>query len=297
MSSGARINPPRCQIWVALRPDSRSKVEAGEGETSWVFMFGHLRFCFAAFLVAGLSITPASSNPLTDLFSGGSKDASAPASKEAAAPAPAQQECLAHPGKPAADGQRWVYHFDGRRRCWFQTAMGAPRRSAHHYVVKQRVTSHERREAALPKADADARAEVLRAAPAQMSQPTSSSPEQLKVADAAPAAPTIEPPAPVAEAATDQRTPDHPTPRVVRVEMLRVSPAADDTIGSSVPPATPVAFHPAETDDDGWGWTASRLGLLLMALGFVALLGASLPMLIGLFSRSGQRVEGRFARE
>jgi hypothetical protein len=260
-------------------------------------MFGHLRSCFAAFLLAGLSVSPASSNAFTDLFSAGSKEAPAPASKEAAAPAPTQQECLPQPGKLAADGQRWVYHSDGRRKCWFQTAAGAARKPLHHYVVKRRVTSRERREAALPKADADARAEVLRSAPAEMSQPTPSASEQLKVADAIPAAATTEAPASVAGSATDQQTPDPSAPRVVRVEMLRVSPEAGDTIGSSAPPAIPVAFHPAETGDDGWGWAASRLGLLLIALGLVALLGASLPMLVELFSRSGQRVDGRFARE
>ena len=204
---------------------------------------------------------------------------------------------MTQPGKLAADGKRWVYHSDGRRKCWFQTAGRASRRPAHHYVVKQRVTSRERREATLPKADADARAEVLRAAPAEVSQPTPSAPEQLKVADAAPAAATLVPPAPAAASATDQRTSDGPTPRVVNVEMLRVSQAADDTIGSSVPPAIPVAFRVAEAGDEGWGWTANRLGLLLMALGLVSLLGASLPTLFKLLARSGQRIDGRFARE
>jgi hypothetical protein len=260
-------------------------------------MFGHLRSCFAAFLLAGLSISPASSNPFTDLFSTGSKEAPAPASKEAAAPAPAQEECLQQPGKLAADGKRWVYHSDGRRKCWFETAVGASRKPVHHYVVKQRVISRERREATLPKADADARAEVLRSAPAEVSQPAPSAPEQLKVADAAPVAAmgdaALVPPAPAAASAIDQRASDRPTPRVVNVEMLRVSQSADDTIASSTLPATPIA----EAGDDGRGWTATWLGLLLMALGLVSLLSSGLPMLIGLFSRSGQRVDGRFARE
>jgi len=208
---------------------------------------------------------------------------------------------LRQPGKLAADGQRWVYHFDGRRKCWFQTAVTASRKPTHHYVVKQRVTSRERREAALPKADADARAEVLRSAPAEMSQPTPPAPEQLKAADAVPVAAmgdaALVPPAPAAASATDQRASDRPAPRV---EMLRVSPSANDTIDASVPAAIPVAFRLAETGDtgdDGWGWMATWLGVLLMGLGLVSLLSAGLPMLVGLFSRSGQRFGGHFARE
>ena len=255
-------------------------------------MFGHLRSCFAAFLLAGLSISPASSNPFADLFGAGSK--------ETPEPAPAQQECLLQPGKLMADGQRWVYHSDGRRKCWFQTAAGTLRKPVHHYVVKQRVTSRERTEAALPKADADARAEVLRSTP-EMSQLTPSAPERLEVANAAPVPAmgnaALVPPAPAAEPAIDQLTSDRRTPRAVDVETLRVSQSADDTIGSSVLPATPIAFPLAEAGDDGRGRTATWLGLLLMALGLVSLLGASLPTLFRLFSRSGQRVDGRLARE
>jgi hypothetical protein len=251
-------------------------------------MYDHLRSCFAAFLLAGLSISPASSNPLADLFSASSRETPAPA------PAPAQEECLRQPGKLAADGQRWVYHSDGHRKCWFQTAVGAFIRPVQHYVVKQHVASRERREAALPKrkADVDARAEVLRSSLDEMSQPTPSAPK-LKVAQAAPAqaaeAAAIDPPAPVAESATDQLTPDRPTLRLVDVETLRVSPTANVTLDSSVLPEIPIAFRLAEAGDDGRGWTMTLLGVLLMALGLVSLMSASLPALVGLFSRTEQR--------
>jgi hypothetical protein len=43
---------------------------------------------------------------------------------QAAAPAAAEEECLPRPGKSTAAGQRWVYRFDGHRKCWFQTAQG-----------------------------------------------------------------------------------------------------------------------------------------------------------------------------
>ena len=166
------------------------------GKTPWVFMSGHWRSCFAAFLLAGLSTSPASSNPFADLFS--------TTPKEATAPTPAQEGCLPQPGKLTADGQRWVYRSEGHRKCWFQTAkgvVGAVKKPMDHHAVKQRVTVRERREAEFHKrkVDADARAEVLRSAPAEMSQPTPSAPE-LKVADAAPiAAVGTSAPAPFAE--------------------------------------------------------------------------------------------------
>jgi hypothetical protein len=291
------MNPLRCQIWVALRPDSPPKVARGGGRNTGGDMSGHLRSCFAGFLLAGLSIfsiSPASSNPLADLFGADSKEAAAPA------PAPAQEECLPQPGKLATDGQRWVYRSEGHRKCWFQTAEGAVaavKKPVRNSAVKQRVTARERREAALRKrkADADARAEVLRSTPAEMSQPAPSAPAP-KVADTLPTPATgaaaVVPPAPVAastpdQVTTDQVTPDRPTPRVVDVETVGVSSPASDTMTSPVPrEMIPVAYRFAETGDDGWRWTATRLGLVLMALGLICLLGSSLPMLVGLFSRS-----------
>ena len=262
------------------------------GKTPWVFMSDHLRSCFAAFLLAGLLISPASSNPFADLFN--------TAPREATAPAPAQEACLLQPGKLTADGLRWVYRSEGHRKCWFQTAevVASMERPARRHFVKQRVTAPESSEAALRerKAGVNARAELLRSAPAEMSQPTPSAPE-LKVADAAPVpamgAAALVPPAPVAESAIDQLTPDRPTPRLVDVEMLRVSPSANDTIPSSVLRAIPIAFPLAEAGDDGRGRTATRLGVLLMALGLVSLLSSGLPVLLGLFSRSEETRSSR----
>lgn len=130
-------------------------------------MSGYWRFCVAAFLLlAGLSTWPAFSNPLTDLFN--------PAPKEAAAPAPAREECLLQPGRSTAPGQHWVYRLDGHRKCWFQAdeATVAVKKQAHHYGVKQPVIAAEENEAALrEKTVADARAQLLSAAPADASQP------------------------------------------------------------------------------------------------------------------------------
>jgi hypothetical protein len=149
-----------------------------------------------------------------------------------------------------------------------------------HYAAKQRVVAAEENEAAQPKAIVgDARAKLLLSAPAETSQ-RSPPARELKVVDAEPVSATgaaaLVPPTPViAKPATDQLTPDYPTPRPVDAETLLVSaPSASDTVASSVPAATPVAVPIAEAGDEkrgGMTW----LGVLLMALGFISLLSTS----------------------
>src|SRR5262249_1147964 len=103
-------------------------------------MSGHLRFGFAAFfLVAGFS-TPAASNVLTDLF------APKPAPEAAAAAsAPAQVECLRQPGTSTAPGQRWVYRYDGHRKCWFQAEenTAAAKKPVRRQAVRSRAAPDE----------------------------------------------------------------------------------------------------------------------------------------------------------
>src|SRR5215469_6359103 len=97
---------------------------------------GHLRFCLAAFFVlAGLSTSSASSNFLDFLFN----------PKEAAAPAPAEQGCLPQPGKSTIDGQHWVYRIDGRRKCWFQAAVGVAtvKKPGQHGATKRASAAEE----------------------------------------------------------------------------------------------------------------------------------------------------------
>jgi hypothetical protein len=106
---------------------------------------------------------------------------------------------------------------------------------------------------------------------------------EVKVANAASALTTgaaaFVPPAPVEMLATDRLTPDHRAPREVDVEtLLAAAPAARGAVAASVPKAGPVAFPIAEAADDGLGWTATWLGVLLMALGLVSILGASRPL-------------------
>jgi hypothetical protein len=141
-------------------------------------MSGHVRFCFAALvLLAGLSASPASSNPLTDLFS--------PTPKQEPEPAPVEETCLSQPGKSTAAGQHWVYRLEGRRKCWFQAAEDvAVKKQVRHRTTKPRVATREEDEAVPRKRKAiDARAELLRPPPAETSQPMRPAPD-IKVADA-----------------------------------------------------------------------------------------------------------------
>lgn len=240
-----------------------------------------LRFRFAAVLMlAGFSTSPASSNPFTALFNLAPEQAAAPAP---AKDAPAKEECLLQPGKPA-DGQHWVYRLDGHRRCWFQVPEGAA--AVKKTVAKRRLAAAEENEAARRErsAVADARAELLRPAPVETPQPAPPAPA-FKVVDAADAAPVpatgaaaLVPPPPVLSR-PDQLKPDDPNPHQSNMETLfAATPANSDTVAVSVPPATPVAVPIVETSDDGPWWTAPWLGPLLMALGLVILLSPTRPL-------------------
>jgi hypothetical protein len=234
-------------------------------------MSGHVRFCFTAFvLIAGLATSPASSNPFPALFSA--------APVEATAPASAEGKCLPRPGKSTADGQHWVYRLEGHRKCWFQVAEGIAtvKKSVRHRAAKHRIAAPEENEAAgrNRKAVVDARAELLRSALAETSQPTPPAPALNAGPVLATAIGNLVPPAPVIKRADDRFTPDHPTPRQVDVEtLLAAAPAASDGIAASAPSAVPVAFPTAESGDDGRGWT--WLGVLLMAVGLVSVVSAS----------------------
>jgi hypothetical protein len=233
-------------------------------------MSGHLRFCFAAVvLLAALPTSPASSNPFADFFNA--------APPKATAPAAAEEACLPRPGKSTTAGQRWVYRLEGHRKCWFQAAEGIStvKKQVRHSAAKPGVAVPEENEAAprKRKADVDARAELLRSAPVETSQPIRLAPE-FKVVDAASVLATGTA-AFVPPAAVEKLTPDHLTPRQVDVETRpAAAPAPSDAVAASVPRA-PVAFPVAEAADDGQGWMATLLGVLLMALGLVSILGSS----------------------
>jgi hypothetical protein len=238
-------------------------------------MSGHLRSCFATFvLLTAFSTSPASSNPFDFLFKTAPEEAAAPSATRAeATPARAEDECLPRPGK-STDGQYWVYRLDGHRKCWHQVDREvAARKLLHHRAATPLVAAPEEEAApARRKQVVDARAELLRSAPVETSQPTPPAPES-KVIDAAAVPRTVAaavvPPAPVvATPAADQLTPHQPTPPQVDVDTLL---AASDVVAGSVPPPTLAA----EAGDDGRGWTPTWLGVLLMSLGFTSLLISS----------------------
>ena len=181
------------------------------------------------------------------------------------------------PGKSTTAGQRWVYRYDGHRKCWFQAAEGTAtvRKQVRHSVAKPRVAVAEENEAAprRRKADVDARAELLRSAAAETSQPMPLAPE-FKVVDAA-SVPATRTAAFARPAVVEKLTPDDPMPNQVDVEtLLAAATAPSDAVAASVPPA-PVAIPVAEAADDRQDWMATLLGVLLMALGLVSVLGSS----------------------
>jgi hypothetical protein len=228
-------------------------------------MSGYLRLCLAGLLLTGLSTSPASSNPFTDLFN--------TAPEEEAVPAPAKEECLLRPGKSTAKDQHWVYRFDGNRKCWFQSEGVVAKKRLHHQLTKQRFAAAEENEDAPRKQKAvDARAELARSAPSETSRPTA---PKSELVDAAPlpaaAAAARMPPPLVPKPAIDRLAPDDLTPSV-DVEMLLASaPSARDTLTSFEASASTGAPPADEAADDGWEWIASCFGMVLMALGLVAL--------------------------
>ena len=243
---------------------------SGVGATPGSSMTGHLRLCFAAFvLLAGLSTSPASSNPFTASFN------ATPA--EDTARTSAEEECLPRPGKSTADGQHWVYRLEGHRKCWFQAAGTATvKKPVQHHAAKHRVATPEENKTAArkPKPPVDALAELLlRSAPPETSQPTTPTPA-FEVVDAGPVlatrtAPLLPPPVP-----NDQFMPDHRTPPQLDIEtLLATAPAASDVVVASAPSTMPVALPATEAGDDGRGWT--WLGGLLMALGLVSVVSSS----------------------
>jgi hypothetical protein len=244
-------------------------------------MSGHWRFCVAASLFfaglsfASLSTSPALSNPLTDLFNPAPKE-------EATAPAPVREACVPQPGRSTAPGRHWVYHVDGHRKCWFQAdeATVSLRKRIHHYAAKQPVIASEENAAALHKKTfADARAQLLSAAPADAVQSTPPAPGVVDTASVpANGAATLVPAAPIVAAPTvDQLTPGHVTPRPLDVEMLlAAAPPASDTVTSSAPQAAPSTPSIPDADEDQWELIATRAAMVLIALGLVVLVGSLL---------------------
>lgn len=242
-------------------------------------MSGHWRFCVAAcFFLTGLSTAAAASNPFAALFG-----QTAPAEATTPAQPPAKEDCLLRPGRSTNPGHHWFYYSDGHHKCWFEGAeeAAALRRPIRHRVIKHAAapegnegTPRDR------KAFADARDELPRSAQSEISESAPRAPE-IKLVDAtaarATSAAALVPANPVAgNTASDQVMPERPTPPQLNEEaLLAAAMAIPDAVNTSANSAAPVAVSaPEASEADGWSM-ASWLGILLMALGGVALLGAS----------------------
>jgi len=235
-------------------------------------MSGHLRICFASLVIlAGLSASPAYSNTFADFFNFNAAPQQAPAA--------AEEECLPQPGKSTTTGLRWVYRFDGHRKCWFQIAEEiAAKKQVRYRKAKPPVAAAGETEITQRKRTAvvDARAELLRSVPAETSLPMRIAPE-LKVADTAPVLATgvaaFVAPAPIEKLEIDRLAPDHPTRGQADVETrMAATPATRDAAPMS---AVPVAYLTSEEVDDARSWTTTWLAVLLMALGLASILGSS----------------------
>jgi len=212
-------------------------------------MSGYLRFCFAGLVFVGtLSSAPASSNPLADIFN--------TAAPQPAVTSPPQAECLGRPG-------------------WFLTEGTAKvKKTVRRRVAKDSTASLDENGAVRPRQSGvvDARAELLRSAPAEPSHP------EVKVADAADDLGTgsaLMSAAPIAEHGR-RPTPAHSVLSQVDVEqLLATAPTVNDAVTSFGPPAVPTGVGIAEARNEAPSQTATWLGALLMMLGMFSILRSS----------------------
>lgn len=273
------MNPRRCRIRVLFATRSPRKVARGRGANPGVIMSGHWRFCFAAcFLLAGLSTAAAASNPLAALFG-----QTAPAEAATQVQAPAKEDCLSRPGKSTNPRHHWFYYSDDHHKCWFEGAEGtaASRRPMRHRVIKH-AAAPGGNDDTLPdrKVFADARDELTRSTPAETSEPGARVPE-VKLVDVTPvpatgAAALVPAPPLAGKTASDQVMPALATPPQLNEEaLLAAATAIPDAVDTSANPGGPVAVSTLEVSEAGRWSLASWFGVLLMALGGIALLGAS----------------------
>jgi hypothetical protein len=227
-------------------------------------MSGHLRLYFASLvLVGGFWAAPASSNSLADFFN--------TATSQPTVTSPPQAECVPRPGTSTTGGQHWVYRTDGHRKCWFLAeGVATVKKPIRARMAKDRSasldengTTQTRRRAVV-----DARAELLRSAPPEQSQPPVPG---MKVADAASdlfTGLTLMSAVPIVDLPSNQLTPEHSMPSRVDVGQLLAAASADP------PQIIPLGARTAEARDEARSWTA-WFGVLLMTLGGLSLLSSS----------------------
>lgn len=232
-------------------------------------MSGYLRMCFVSLaLIETLSTGPASSNPLADIFN--------TAAPQPTVTSPSQAECLGRPGNSTLDSLHWVYRMDGHHKCWFLTeGVAKVKKTVRRRVAKANTASLDENGAARPRQSGvvDARAELLRSAPAEPSQPPH---PEVKVADAASdldTGTTLMSAPPIAE----HGRPTHSVPNQVDVEQPLAAALANDVVTSPEPPTIPIGVLvlTAEARNEAPSQTATWLGVLLMMLGMLSILSSS----------------------
>lgn len=232
-------------------------------------MSGYLRMSFVSLaLIETLSTGPASSNPLADIFN--------TAAPQPTVTSPPQAECLGRPGNSTPDSLHWVYRMDGHHKCWFLTeGVAKVKKTVRRRVAKANTASLDENEAARPRQSGvvDARAELLRSAPAEPSQPPH---PEVKVADAASdldTGITLMSASPIAE----HGRPTHFVPNQVDVEQPLAAAPANDVVTSPEPPTIPIGVLvlTAEARNEAPSQTATWLGVLLMMLGMLSILSSS----------------------
>ena len=230
-------------------------------------MSGYLRIAFAGLVFVGsLSSAPESSNPLADMFN--------TAAPQPAITSPPQAECLGRPGNSAPDGQHWVYRIDGHRKCWFLTeGIAKVKKAARRRVAKVSAARLDENGTARPRQGGvvDARAELLRSAPAEPSRPSHS---EVKVADAASdlgSGSALMSAAIIAE--HGRPTPARSVPVQVDVDqLLATAPTVTDAVTPSGPPASVLI---AEARNEAPSETATWLGAVLIMLGLFSIMSSS----------------------
>lgn len=232
-------------------------------------MSGYLRICFASLLLVEiLSTGAASSNSLADIF-----NTTAP---QPTGTSPPQAGCLGRPGNSTPESQHWVYRMDGHHKCWFLTEGVAKVKKTVRRRVADNTASLDENRTARPRQSGvvDARAELLRSAPAEPSQPPPH--PEVKVTDAAPdldAGTALMSAAPIAE----HGRPTHSVPSQVDVEQLLAAAPGNDVVTSSEPPTMPIGMLvlTAQARNEAPSRTATWLGVLLMMLGMLSILSSS----------------------
>lgn len=233
-------------------------------------MSGYLRMYFVSLvLVETLSTGPASSNSLADIF-----NTTAP---QATVTSPPQAECLGRPGDSTPESQHWVYRMDGHHKCWFLTeGVAKVKKTVRRRVAQDNPASLDENATTRPRQSGlvDARAELLRSAPAEPSQPPH---PEVKVADAASDLDTGTTLMSAAAIAEHGRRPTHSVPSQVDVEQPLAAAPANDVVTSSEPPTMPMGMLvlTPEARNEAPSRTATWLGVLLMMLGTLSILSSS----------------------